>query len=206
MVGTLDSIIDVTARAGSLGTTPFQIRGLKKNFQTSKISIEANDFKKLYENKGFARWEDGSVGGTGVPNPSEGSTMVSGTSRAGWSWFNSDGNQVALTVSGKPADGTILSFSPTGKIVVGDYVTTAPNSGNNWEIMAASALISPGNMLVTRGVESTDAIEYGAGNPIYMCGSLMPPMEWLSGKIQGTNAGTVRNVNAELYGTVFRWF
>ena len=206
MVGTLDSLIDVTARSGSLGTAPFQIRKLTKNFQTSQIGIVADDFKKLYENKGFARWEDGEVDGDEVPNDAEGSSMVSGTSRSGWSWFNSDGNQVALTVSGKDAVDTTLVFSPSGKIAVGDYITTAPNSGNNWEIMAASSLISPGNMLVTRGVESTIAIAYGSGNPIYMCGSLMPPMQWLSGKIQGTNAGTVRNIDADKYGTIFRWF
>lgn len=127
--GTLDSLIDITARSGSLAANAFEIRSLDKDFNKGQIGIEAIDVGRVYDGKGFARWEDGTVNGTGVPSDTEGSTLVSGTSKSGWAWFNSAENEIG-NLSFCLGDGAGTVFFDTDIILSeGDFFTTAPAKG-----------------------------------------------------------------------------
>jgi YVTN family beta-propeller protein len=141
LVGTLASLIDITSRSGSLATTPFEIRSIDIDFSRAIIGFEAVDATKKYGLKGFARWEDGSVSGTGVPSD-RGTSLVSGTSKSGWSWFNSDGNRVGTTKLCLDNSGGTLYYA--GSLAEGDFFTIPPTKGtvsNNVGVGDAPTLI-----------------------------------------------------------------
>lgn len=209
-------LLNIAHRTGSLDAGEmFNLDSARMNFSQDIITLSLRNINKDYFGNGWGYYTDGSIS----------THAVSGTSRCGWGWPDSEGNARhgsihAIIASAanfstlvlEDVNGGIVPIGTDGfsiyisvgleimKILNGTWTTSTFTVQRAVETTNLNATLSAGDGFTIWPCEQ-DASK-GTNRPIYPHGGTNPN----SNALYPGAYGTVLNINVGSYGTVWRWW